>query len=236
MIKHYPYQQLGKAQHGWLSANYHFSFSQYYNPRRLGFGALRVINDDLIAPQTGFPEHPHKNMEIISYIRTGAISHTDSKGNEGVTSAGEVQVMSAGKGIWHAEYNRTNEPVSLFQIWIEPRQKNVAPRWDSMAFPKHENKDTLPLLVSGYPEDKETALLIHQDARIFGGKVSKGNTVSQVLAHQAYVLASQGSIEISDGKQRVVMRKGDGAEVTITKDLEITALENSEVIVIDVTA
>ncbi|WP_286262103.1 pirin family protein [Thalassotalea atypica] len=233
MIKHIPFQQLGKANHGWLKANHHFSFGQYYNARRMGFGKLRVINDDEIAPQSGFPEHPHKNMEIISYIRSGAITHTDSRGNEGVTSAGQVQVMSAGQGIWHSEYNLTKSDVTLFQIWIEPNKQNVPPRWDTMTFPAKSTGDALPLLVSGYPEDKNDALFIHQYARIYGGLLARQATVSHSINDQAYVLASKGSFEISDGNQRTVLNKGDGAEITLSKQLEIRALVNSELLIID---
>ena len=234
MLKHYPFQQLGKAQHGWLKTHHHFSFAQYYNPKRMGFASLRVINDDWIAPQTGFPEHPHKNMEIISYIRRGAITHEDSKGNQGVTPAGQVQVMSAGRGIWHSEYNRSDAATTLFQIWIEPNKNNVTPRWDSMKFPSKRNNKQLPLLVSGYPEDKNDALFIHQYARLFGGRIGKGAQIKHAITHQVYILASQGTIELVEGQQRITMNKGDGAEVSLSSLVQINALTDSEVIVIDV--
>lgn len=234
MIKHYPFQQLGKAQHGWLKTHHHFSFAQYYNPRRMGFASLRVINDDWIAPHTGFAKHPHKNMEIISYIRSGAITHEDNKGNKGITSAGQVQVMSAGTGIWHSEYNRSDEPTTLFQIWIEPNQINVTPRWESMNFPTQYSSEKLTLLVSGYPEDKDKALFIHQAARLFAGKLSKGAKIEHAITHQAYIVVSQGTVEIITGEQRTIMHKGDGAEVTLSNSLQINALDNSEVIVLDV--
>ncbi|ASP47645.1 pirin family protein [Cognaticolwellia beringensis] len=233
MIKHYPFQQLGKAKHGWLTANHHFSFAQYYNPRRMGFGHLRVINDDWIAPNTGFPEHPHKNMEIITFIRSGAITHQDSRGNQGVTSAGEVQVMSAGKGIRHSEYNHSNKPTTLFQIWIEPNKQNVAPRWDSMKYPKTVNNSSLPMVVSGYEEDRHQTLFIQQQARIFAGKINKGVEVEHEITHQAYVIASQGAFTLVDGKQSVNMAKGDGAEITQQKFITIKALKDSEIIIID---
>lgn len=200
MIKHYPFQGLGKAKHGWLQTHHHFSFAHYYNPRRMGFGCLRVINDDWIAPHTGFPEHSHKNMEIISFIRTGAISHQDSRGNQGVTAAGEVQVMSAGKGISHSEYNRSDKPTTMFQIWIEPNKLNVAPRWDSMKYPKAANNTNLPMVVSGYEEDRNHALFIQQQARIFAGKINKGVEIQHEINHQAYVIASQGVFTLVDDK------------------------------------
>lgn len=124
MIKHYKYDELGYANHGWLKSKHHFSFANYYNPSRMAFGKLRVVNDDWVEPGTGFPSHPHRNMEIISFIRSGAITHQDSTGNKGVTKSGEIQVMSAGTGIVHSEYNRTQKPLTLYQIWIEPNKKH----------------------------------------------------------------------------------------------------------------
>lgn len=233
MIKHYPFQQLGKAKHGWLNTHHHFSFAQYYNPRRMGFGCLRVINDDWIAPHHGFPEHPHKNMEIITFVRSGAISHEDSRGNKGITGAGEVQVMSAGKGIWHSEFNWGSQAASMFQIWIEPNSYNVAPRWDSMAFPKSASNSHLPLVVSGYVEDRQQVLFIQQQARIFAGKLLKGSEITHEITHQAYIIASQGVFNLVNGQQIVEMAKGDGAEVTLQKFVTIKAQQNCEIIIID---
>lgn len=233
MITHYPFKQLGKADHGWLKPNFHFSFAHYYNPKRMGFGKLRVINDDLIAANSGFPAHPHRDMEIITFVRSGAVHHEDNAGNKGVTKAGEVQVMSAGKGIVHSEYNLTNEPLTLYQIWIEPNKLGVKPRWDSKLFPTQFSTTELPLLVSGYKEDKG-ALFIHQEARIFGGQVKKGNTITHHITHQAYVLASKGSFELSNSGHLVVMEKGDGAEVTKTKEVTLTATSDCEIVIIDV--
>ncbi|QUM77070.1 pirin family protein [Moritella sp. 24] len=233
MIKHYPFQQMGKANHGWLKANHHFSFANYYNPRRMGFGTLKVINDDWIAAGGGFPAHPHKNMEIITFIRSGAVTHKDSQGNKGITRAGEVQVMSAGTGITHSEYNLTKGPLTLFQIWIEPNKHNVTPRWDSKFWPESTNENALPLLVSGDPDEQEEALFINQDARIFGGKVKQGTQLTHSITHQAYVLASTGEFEISVNQQVVHMKKGDGAEVTKQKEMVIKALSDAEIIIID---
>lgn len=233
MIKHYPFQQIGKANHGWLKANHHFSFANYYNPRRMGFGSLRVVNDDWVAPGTGFPAHPHKNMEIITFVRSGAVTHKDNQGNQGEIQAGEVQVMSAGKGIIHSEYNLTKQPLTLFQIWIESDKHNIKPRWDSKVLPKNANKNALPLLVSGYTGEQDDALFINQDARIFGGKVKKGAQFSHTITNQAYVLASSGEFEIIANQQAVHMKKGDGAEVTKQKEMIIKALTDAEIIVID---
>ncbi len=172
-------------------------------------------------------------MEIISYVRSGAITHEDNKGNRGVTKNGEVQVMSAGKGVVHSEYNRSKEPLSFYQIWIKTNQMNVEPRWEIKKFPNKPVKDALTMLVSGYPEDKKRALFIHQRARIFGGKISKGAVIEHVIEHQAYVLASDGCFEVNDKEFKKTLNKGDGAEVTMSKTLTITALTNCEIVLID---
>lgn len=233
MITHYAYNALGKANHGWLKSSHHFSFANYYNPRRMGFGTLRVVNDDWVQPGTGFGSHPHKNMEIISYIRSGAISHQDSTGNKGTVKTGEIQVMSAGRGIVHSEYNLTKTPLTFYQIWIETDSYNVQPRWDSKIFPTKAVSSELSLLVSGYPEDKGDALFIHQKARIFGGKLTKGVKFEHTINHQAYILASDGTFEIQDSNSKSIMNKGDGAEVSKSKTVTITALSNCEVVLID---
>ena len=226
MIKRYPYSELGRANHGWLDARHHFSFSQYYNPKRMSFGSLRVINDDIIAAGTGFDTHPHQDMEIITYVRTGAISHKDSNGNSGRTKAGDVQVMSAGTGIYHSEFNLEDEATTLYQIWIEPNQRGVKPRWDSHEFPQATDEG-LTLLVSG---DGNAPLQIHQDAFIYAGRLAKGSQLTQAIKHQAYVLVSAGAIEV-DGE---VAEKGDGLEVINQDALNITAKEDAEVLVLDV--
>lgn len=235
MLKHYPKKKLGGANYGWLQTKYHFSFSEYYNPSRMGFGALRVINDDIIKPGFGFEPHPHRNMEIITYVRSGSIKHQDSVGNQGVTKTGEVQVMSAGTGIEHSEYNKSQTPLTLFQIWIEPDSHNVKPRWQTKAFPNKPVVNDLPLLVSGFKEDKG-ALFIHQKARIYGGRLKKGGQIEQAITNQAYVLASDGSFTVIESKslQKQVMQKGDGVEVTEIKQIAIKANTDCEVLIIDV--
>src|SRR5437588_1711098 len=138
MIELRPFAKLGGADHGWLNAKHHFSFASHYDPNNMGHGALRVWNDDEIAPNTGFPAHPHANMEIITYVREGAITHQDSLGNEGRTEAGDVQVMSAGSGIRHSEYNLEPTKTKIFQIWIEPSTRGGAPTWGAKPFPKSD--------------------------------------------------------------------------------------------------
>lgn len=240
MIKHYPYRNLGDANHGWLKSKHHFSFADYYNPDRMGFGKLRVVNDDWVEAGTGFPSHPHRNMEIISFIRSGAITHQDSTGNKGITKAGEVQVMSAGTGIVHSEYNRTQDPLTFYQIWIETNKQNVEPRWESKKFPTQQT-DTLTLLASGYSkaddEKNSGPLFINQEARIYGGKLAKGTMIEHVIHHQAYILASNGTFTIEDtaGNQinNITMNKGDGAEITQSNSIMLKATTDCEIIIID---
>lgn len=231
MIQHYKFSTLGHHELSWLDTHYHFSFSDYYNSKRMNFGALRVINDDIIKAGAGFDTHPHKDMEIITYIRKGAITHHDSRGNEGRTEAGSVQVMSAGSGIYHSEFNLESEDTHLFQIWIYPREEGVQPRWDSLEFPKTPANAYLPLLVSGFTEDKEkNALYINQDARIFGGTINKDHEITHNLQQQAYLLVSDGKITIGD----TTLNKGDGAEIIDQNSIIIKALEISEIIIIEI--
>jgi redox-sensitive bicupin YhaK (pirin superfamily) len=232
MIKHYLNNHLGQANHGWLKSKHHFSFANYYNPVRMGFGKLRVVNDDWVAPGTGFPAHPHSNMEIISFIRSGSITHQDSTGNKGVTKEGEVQVMSAGTGIVHSEYNRSKTALTFYQIWIETNKHNVTPRWESKKFPTKFTPN-LTLLVSGYAEDKSKALFINQEARIYAGKLAKGTVIEQTIKHQAYILASNGMFKVEDSFESITMNKGDGAEITQSKLITISASTDCEIIIID---
>jgi redox-sensitive bicupin YhaK (pirin superfamily) len=228
MITIYPYQSLGNANHGWLNARHHFSFASYYNPNRMGFGLLKVINDDIIDANSGFAEHPHTDMEIITYVRSGAITHKDSNGNEGRTEAGDIQVMSAGSGIRHSEYNFENDKTNIFQIWIEPSKLGVKPRWDSALFPKDLIKDSLPLLVS--KEDDKAPLFIYQDAQIYGGNMLKDTKIIHKIKNQIYILISKGQIKINDK----IINKGDGAEIINLSEINIESLTDSEILIIDV--
>lgn len=236
MIKHIQQQQLGRAQYGWLSSCFHFSFANYYNPKRMGFGKLRVINDDVIKAGYGFDAHPHKNMEIITYVRSGEVSHQDNQGNKGITKAGEVQVMSAGSGIVHSEYNLADEPLILYQIWIETQRYNVKPRWQTQPFPTQAMQDKLSLLVSGdvsHQPDPQV-LFINQQANIYAGVLKKGTLIQHHIHHQVYLLASQGQFIVSDmGKASVVLKQGDGAEITQVNTITIEALSDCELLLID---
>lgn len=227
MIKHYPYESLGHTDLGWLSAKHHFSFGGYHDSTRLNFGTLRVINDDIIQANKGFTMHPHANMEIITYVRTGAITHKDNQGNEGETKAGDVQVMSAGSGIYHSEFNLETQDTSLYQIWIEPNKMNINPRWDSHAFPKSKSLSQLSLLVSG---DGSAPLQIQQDAFIYAGNLPREQKIQQSIKHQAYVLVSEGEITIDQTR----LGKGDGTEISGVQEFNIEALSEAQVLVIDV--
>lgn len=181
MIELRPYNELGGAQHGWLDTRHHFSFAEYYDPKRMHWGRLRVWNDDIIAPHYGFPAHPHSDMEIITYVRTGAITHQDSLGNRGRTEAGDVQVMSAGTGITHSEMNEENEATQLFQIWIMPDKKGLPPSWGTQPFPKGERSGCFVTLASGLAEDVG-ALTIRANARVVAATLKAGQSVDYPIA------------------------------------------------------
>lgn len=225
-----PFESLGGADHGWLKAKHHFSFANYYDPNRMAWGALRVWNDDRIAPNTGFPPHPHANMEIVTYVRSGAVTHKDSLGNTGRTEAGDVQVMSAGSGIRHAEYNLETAPTTLFQIWIEPRAAGGQPAWGTKPFPKGDRAGRLVTLASGFAEDAEV-LPIRADARVLGATLRDGQTIAYKPAESRhlYLVPAIGSIEING--VRVGAR--DGAAITGEAVIEMTALQDSEIVLVD---
>ena len=226
MIQLIPYQSLGHAQYDWLDARHHFSFAQYYDPSRMGFGTLRVANDDLIQPNTGFDTHPHRDMEIITFVRQGAITHQDNLGNKGKTQAGDVQVMSAGTGVFHSEYNHEEDVTQLYQIWITPNQKSVEPTWNSAKFPQEPATHTLPLLVSG---DGTAPLHIYQDASIYGGVLLKDTELRHPIQHQAYILISKGAVQIGD----ITAQQGDAIQITDQQDCMIKAISQAEIMIID---
>src|SRR6185437_15611983 len=210
MIEVRPFAKLGGANHGWLNAKHHFSFASYSDPKRMGWGALRVWNDDEIAAGTGFPPHPHADMEIITYVRDGAITHQDSLGNKGRTEAGDVQVMSAGTGIRHAEYNAENETTRIFQIWIIPDARGGAPSWGARPFPKGDRSGRFVTLASGRDGDGD-ALPIRADARVLGATVKAGETVEYTLdkGRHAYLVPAAGSIEVNG----IPVNARDGAAI-----------------------
>ena len=230
MIEVRPFNQLGGADHGWLKTKLHFSFAEYYDPKRMQWGNLRVWNDDEIAPQSGFPPHPHANMEIITYVREGAITHQDSMGNKGRTEAGDVQVMSAGTGVKHSEFNLENETTRLFQIWILPTQPGGAPSWGAKPFPKSDRSGRFVVLASGFADDKD-ALPIRTEARVLGATVKAGERLALSVEpnHFVYLVPTNGAVEVNG----VRINPRDGAAIADEKKIEIVGLEDAEIVLVE---
>ena len=220
---------LGHADHGWLDARHHFSFASYHDPDRMGWGAIRVWNDDAIAAGSGFPPHPHRDMEIVTYVRTGAISHEDSLGNRGRTQAGDVQVMSAGSGVRHAEFNAEAETTTIFQIWIEPTTRGGAPSWGARPFPKGERAGKWVTLASGFPEDAD-ALPIRAEARVMAATLNAGEVLTHRVAggRHAYLVPATGALRING--ERADAR--DGVALSVG-EWRIEALEGAEIVLVD---
>lgn len=233
MIDRRSFDTLGSANHGWLDAKHHFSFSSYHDPDRMGWGALRVWNDDAIAPQTGFPPHPHRDMEIITYVREGAITHTDSLGNRGRTGAGDVQVMSAGTGVRHSEYNLESETTRLFQIWIQTNRPGSPPSWGAKPFPKGERSGSFVPLASGIEGDDD-ALPIQSDARVLGATLRAGQKVRYEFGRDrlGYLVPATGSVEVNG--VRLSLR--DGGAIKDEAFIEVMALEDAELVLVDTAA
>jgi redox-sensitive bicupin YhaK (pirin superfamily) len=231
MIEKRPFDSLGKFDADWLAARYHFSFAGYHDPARVQWGALRVWNDDTIQPKTGFPPHPHADMEIITYVRTGAITHQDSMGNRGRTEAGDVQVMSAGTGVTHAEYNLEDEATTIYQIWIIPKERGGKPYWGAAKFPKAERAGALITLASGFAADQEDgALPIRQDARVLAATLKKGQRVSYQLdpGRHAYLALAKGEAQVNG----VALGPRDGAAIR-EEAIEIEAGADAEIVLVD---
>ena len=231
MIEHRPFETLGSANHGWLDAHHHFSFASYHDPARVNWGSLRVWNDDTIAAGTGFPTHPHQDMEIITYVRKGAITHRDSMGNEGRTEAGDVQVMSAGNGVQHSEYNREDEDTQIFQIWIIPEERGGEPSRGARAFPKGDRAGAFVPLASGAANDDD-ALPIRTDARVRGATIKAGESVTYTpsdAGRHLYLVPATGKVRIDE----VEAKARDGIAITDEAQVTITALEDSEVVLVD---
>ena len=231
MIEVRPFNTLGGGKHGWLDAKHHFSFADYRDPARVHWGALRVWNDDTIAPHTGFNPHPHNDMEIITYVRSGAITHRDSLGNEGRTEAGDVQVMSAGTGIVHSEKNEEDVETTLFQIWIIPDKQGEKPSWGARPFPKGDRAGRFVTLASGIDGD-EDALAIRANARVLGATLNAGETVEQRIGRdrKAYLVPTRGSISVNG----VAVNARDGVAIADLDTVTITANDEAEIVLVDV--
>ncbi|HUG46112.1 MAG TPA: pirin family protein [Sphingomicrobium sp.] len=228
MIDIRPFDSLGHARHGWLDARHHFSFADYHDPGRMGWGAIRVWNDDRIAPKSGFPPHSHRDMEIITYVRTGAITHQDSLGNTGRTAAGDVQVMSAGTGVVHSEYNLEGEATTLFQIWVQTDRPGAEPSWGAMPFPKDSREGNFQLLASGDAEDG--SLTINADARVLGASVKAGKAIAYEPGPGRHVyLVSSGKVLVNGVKAG----PRDGIAVAGERKVTIEAKDDSELVLVD---
>ena len=229
MIDIRRFNSLGKFKNDWLDASHHFSFSSYYDASRMGVGAIRVWNDDTIRAGTGFPTHPHDNMEIITYVREGAITHRDSMGNEGRTEAGDVQVMSAGTGVQHSEFNLEGEDTTLFQIWIVPDKRNVKPSWGAKAFPKEDRANSWSILASGNADDD--ALPIHQDAKVLGATLKAGHhlDLETKQGRFGYLVLAKGSVKIGDE----TLNARDGIAISGPETLKVEAIEDTEIVLVD---
>jgi len=230
MIELRPFATLGHADHGWLNATHHFSFADYHDPARMGWGALRVWNDDIIAARSGFPPHPHRDMEIITYVRTGAISHRDSTGNAGRTGAGDVQVMSAGHGIRHSEMNLEDEATTLFQIWILPDAPGGEPGWGQRSFPKADRSGKFTVLASGKGA-ADGALPIRADAQVAGVTLKAGERASWPLGvgRHAYLVSTSGRVRIGD----VEANPRDGVAIRDIAMIEVEAIDDAELVLVD---
>jgi hypothetical protein len=230
MLEHRRWESLDRADLGWLRARHHFQVNGAGNAAHQALGSLVVWNDDEIAVGSGFPLHGHRDMEIITYVRQGVLGHRDTLGSEGTIHAGDVQVMSAGTGIRHAEFNKGNAPLRIYQIWLLPRQRGGAPRWGTKPFPKSDRAGRFALLAGGFAEDQE-ALPIRAQARVLAAMLKAGARVRQPLApmHHAYLVVASGRIEV-DGEPMGTL---DGVAITNAAEFEVCAFEDSELLLVE---
>jgi quercetin 2,3-dioxygenase len=226
VIERRPFRSLSGDERSWLKAKHHFRFDNSRDP----WGALHIWNDDEIAPSGGFPPHPHANMEIVTYVRRGAVSHSDSLGNSGRTVAGDVQVMSAGTGIRHSEFNLEPGPTQLFQIWIKPSVDGGSPAWGTKPFPKQDRAGRLVVLASGYDSDAD-ALPIRAEARVLGATLKQDQTVDYAVGPRRYLylVPAIGRVRVNG----VEIDARDGAAIKDVRALTITAIEDSEFVLVD---
>ncbi len=230
MIEIRKADERGHLDHGWLDTYHTFSFADYVDPRFMGFRALRVINEDRVAPGRGFPPHPHRDMEIITYVLEGAIAHTDNMGHSEVLKPGEVQRMTAGRGVVHAEYNASKtEPLHLYQIWIETAKKGLTPEYEQKAFPEADRAGRLKLLVS--PDGADGSLQIHQDVRLYGAILKSGESVSLPMGTKRFgwVQVARGTIDVNGQAASA----GDGVSIDRERTIAVKAVEPSEILLFD---
>jgi redox-sensitive bicupin YhaK (pirin superfamily) len=230
MISHHRWASLDRADFGWLRARYHFQVGPEGNPAHQALGPLIVWNDDEIAVGGGFPLHGHRDVEIITYVRQGVLGHRDNLGSEGAIQAGDVQVMSAGTGIRHAEFNPGDAPLRIYQIWLLPRESGGAPRWGTRAFPQSDRSGRFAVLASGYPDD-EGALPLRANARLLGATLKAGDSLRQRLgaSRRAYLVVASGRVEVGGE----LIGPLDGAAITDVQTIEVSALEDSELVMVE---
>lgn len=228
MIRKLPEEKMGGSDLGWLKSKFHFSFAEYYNEKNINFGVLRVINDDLIAPGTGFPTHPHRDMEIVSYVVDGYLTHKDSMGNESSIKRGEVQYMSAGTGVTHSEYNKHEEELRLLQIWILPDRKNHIPAYGEYKFEWSERENKFLHFVSR--KDGEAPIKVNQDVNFYVIEMEKGKeeTFEIKEGRQAYLVLIEGTAVINS----ISLNARDGLE-SIGESLKIKSNEKSHILIIE---
>jgi len=220
----------GHANHGWLDTHFTFSFADYYDPKHIHFRTLRVMNDDRVAGGGGFPMHPHRDMEIVTYVLEGALEHRDSMGNGSVIKPGDVQYMSAGTGVRHSEFNASEtEPVHLYQIWMFPEKDGLPPAYDQKTFGDEEKRGKLRLVAS--PDGRDGSVKIRQDNELYSTLLGNGETVKHELKPErhAYVQIARGSVKLNGTK----LEEGDGAAVSNEKAVELTGVGNAEVLLFD---
>lgn len=222
----------GTASYGWLNANYYFSFSQYYNPEQIHFGALRVLNDDFIAAGGGFPAHPHDNMEIVTIPLSGAVAHNDNSGGSGIIQSGDVQIMSAGSGVQHSEFNASKtEALNLFQVWVFPKKRNINPRYDQKTFSPDGRRGKWQTIVS--PDEKSGGLWINQDAVFSLADIEKGNSLqynNQFSGNGVYLVVIEGKIKIGNEE----LQKRDAIAISATENFVIEALDQAKLLAIEI--
>jgi len=230
MITLRPAGQRGHANHGWLDSYHSFSFASYYDPEQMGFASLRVINEDRVAPGTGFGTHSHQNMEIITYVLEGALQHKDSLGNSSIIRPGEVQRMSAGTGVAHSEQNPSKtEPVHLLQIWILPDKKGIEPGYEQKIFAPAEKQGGLRLVAS--PDGREGSVTVHQDAFLYVATLNAAASVRHTLApgRKAYLQVARGSVDLNG----LSLKQGDGAKITAEREITLTGTDKAEILLFD---
>ncbi len=233
MIKHRKSEERGHANHGWLDSYHSFSFNRYYDPAHMQYSVLRVINEDVIAPDRGFDMHPHRDMEIVTYMLGGELRHMDSLGNGSVIRAGDVQRMSAGTGVVHSEFNASSsESAHLLQIWVLPERKDIEPGYEEKHFARDEKLNQWRLIASH--DARQGSLLVHQDISLFATVLEQGKTLEYQLAEQRsiYLQVARGSVSLSGQ----VLLAGDAAKVEQLPALQLQALEDAELLLFDLPA